>query len=132
MSSRKIFTVCCAIWSMYLAIKQVYLAVNFVNCGGGGVESAEEVIGAPPDEVPDVIILAGGTKLVFILDHTPTQHRHRKRHRKMELNVVPGVVVAANQPSFDVRQFGPVVQPGILPPRYAIVFWQLSSCINIM
>nr|GME18824.1 hypothetical protein Iba_scaffold21410CG0040 [Ipomoea batatas] len=93
------------------------MAVNFVDCGGGGVESAEEVIGAPADEVPDVIIFSGGLKLVLVLNHTPAQHRHRERHRKMELSVVSGVVVASDQPSLDVRQFGSVVQPGIPSPR---------------
>lgn len=80
-----------------------YLAVDFVEFGGGVVEGQEQVVGAPLDEFPDVVVLADGAVLGFVLDDAPAQHRHRERHGEVVLDVLPAVVVPAHEPSLDIR-----------------------------
>uniref|UniRef100_A0A5K1B8Q7 Uncharacterized protein n=1 Tax=Nymphaea colorata TaxID=210225 RepID=A0A5K1B8Q7_9MAGN len=76
---------------------------------GGGVEGEEHVVGAPFDELSDVIILSHGFVLLRVLHGAPGEHRHGEGHRKTELYVVSGVIVPSHQPSLHVRQPRPVL-----------------------
>jgi hypothetical protein len=57
----------------------------------------DEVVGAPLDGLERVAELAGCRDVAAVLDQAPRQHRHRERHGQAELDMIPGVVVAAHQ-----------------------------------
>ena len=81
-----------------------YLAVDLIDGGGGRVEGQKKVFGAPSDEIPNVVVFAEVLVLVAILEHRPAQERHGEGHGEVELDVVPCVVVSADEPAVDVGQ----------------------------
>lgn len=77
----------------------------------------KEIIGAPPesDEIVPEICRGHVTSEV---DSAPRKHRGRKSHGKMELNVVPGVVITTNEVGVEVLA---VVECGVTTPRHPLI-----------
>lgn len=105
-----------------------YLTVDFVDSGSRGVEGEKQIVGAPLDEVPHMVILPNGFVLGAVLDHRPAQQGHGERHREVELYVVAGVVVATDEAALHVRQVGAVRQAGVPAPRDAVVLRKPAGC----
>ena len=94
----------------------------------GGVEGAKQIVGAPPDELSDMVVLPDGLVLGAVFDHRPAQQRHGEGHREVELDVVAGVVIAADEAALDVRGVGAVLQTGVPAPRDAVAPRKPAGC----
>ena len=104
-----------------------YLSIDMAD-GRSGVEGAKQIVGAPPDELSDMVVLPDGLVLGAVLDHRPAEQRHGEGHREVELDVVAGVVVAANEAALDILGVGAVRQAGVPAPRDAVVLRKPAGC----
>ena len=105
-----------------------YLSIDMADGRSGGVEGAKQIVGAPPDELSDMVVLPDGLVLGAVFDHRPAQQRHGEGHREVELDVVAGVVVAADEAALDVRGVGAVLQTGVPAPRDAVAPRKPAGC----
>lgn len=112
---------------MYIFLRWFYLAIDVVDGGSRWIEGEEQVISAPLDQVPYMVILPNCLVLLAILYNWPAEQCHWEGHGEVELDVVAGIVVPADEPALHVGQVGPVLQAWVPPPGDPVVFRELPG-----
>lgn len=74
-----------------------HLSDDLTNGIGGRIEGFEKVIGAPFDDIFNVIELSSSFVFRAVFDYTPTQHSHGECFWEMELYRISGVVIPADE-----------------------------------
>uniref|UniRef100_A0A0A9DM86 Uncharacterized protein n=1 Tax=Arundo donax TaxID=35708 RepID=A0A0A9DM86_ARUDO len=78
-----------------------------------------------------MIILPYGLVLGVVLQHRPAQQGHGERHREVELDVVAGVVVAADEAALHILRVGAVRQAGVAAPFDAVVLRKPAGFLGV-
>jgi len=86
----------------------------------------EEIIAAPP-ESDEIVPEISRRHVTSEVDSAPRKHRSRKSHRKMEFNVVSGVVVTTNEVDIEVLA---IVECGVVAPRHPLFSWEISRSLT--
>lgn len=91
-----------------MSTRNHYLGYNPIYGISSGIKSLEEVISSPLDNIFYMAKLSSCFILRTVLYHAPTQQSHGKRLREIELDCIPGIIIATSE-IFEQRIWLPVI-----------------------